>query len=416
MSALRPAASSAASKSSSVGAQKIIDQYAKYVVGCYTKQPIVFTHGKDVWLWDSSGRKFLDYFSGWAVSGLGHCHPVVAKAIQKQAGRMIHLPNNFYHAGQGALAEAIVKRAFPGKVFFCNSGAEAVEGAIKLARAYGFATGRTEIITMFQSFHGRTMGAMSATGQAKYQKGVLPLLGGFKMVPLNDLALLKKAITAKTIAVMIEPVQGEGGVNIAGQAYMEELRRICKARDILYIADEVQTGFGRTGEWFGFQHTGVVPDIMTLAKSLGGGFPIGALVAGTKVQDVFKPGMHASTFGGSPIACAAALGVVEAIEKEKILANCRKMGAYLVKGLSKLKAKYPKLVADVRGKGLLAAMELTQPGKPIYDFCFKEAILINVTQERVVRLAPPLTVKTAETDRLLATLDRALAQMAQSAA
>lgn len=394
-----------------MNASKVIGQYNRYVVGCYTKQPIVFTRGKDVWLWDSSGRKFLDFFAGWAVSGLGHCHPRIAAAIRKQVGQMIHLPNNFYHAGQGELAEAIVKRSFDGKVFFCNSGAEAVEGAIKLARAYGFATKRTEIITMFRSFHGRTMGAMSATGQTKYQKGVRPLLGGFKMVPLNDLALLKKAITSKTIAVMIEPVQGEGGVNIASASYMNELRRICKSRDILYIADEVQTGFGRTGEWFGFQHTGVVPDIMTLAKSLGGGFPIGALVAGPKVKDVFKPGMHASTFGGSPLACAAALAVVEAIEKEKILPNVRKMGAYLVKGLERLKAKYPRLVSDVRGKGLLVAMELKVPGKPVYDFCFKEAILINVTQDRVVRLAPPLTVKTAETDRLIATLDRALAQL-----
>ncbi len=395
-------------------ASKIIDQYSQYVVGCYTKQPVVFTHGKDVWLWDSNGRKFLDYFSGWAVSGLGHCHPIVSKAIQKQAGEMIHLPNNFYHAGQGALAEAIVKRAFPGKVFFCNSGAEAVEGAIKLARAYGFASKRTEIITMFRSFHGRTMGAMSATGQVKYQKGVRPLLGGFKMVPLNDLELLKKAITKKTIAIMLEPVQGEGGVNIASDEYLRFIDKLRRERDILYIADEVQTGFGRTGEWFGFQHTGIVPDIMTLAKSLGGGFPIGALVAGKKVQDVFKPGMHASTFGGSPIACAAALGVVEAIEKEKILPHARKMGTYLVKGLARLKAKYPALVKDVRGKGLLAAMELTVPGKPVYDFCFKEAILINVTQDSVVRLAPPLTVKTAESDRLLATLDRALAQLAAS--
>lgn len=402
-------------KSGGAKAGKIIAQYDRSVIGCYTKQKVVFTRGKDVWLWDSEGRKFLDYFSGWAVSGLGHCHPRVTRAIQKQAAQMIHLPNNFYHAGQGALAEAIVKRAFPGKVFFCNSGAEAVEAAIKLARAYGFASGRTEIITMFRSFHGRTMGAMSATGQVKYQKGVLPLLGGFKMVPLNDLALLKEAITPQTIAVMIEPVQGEGGVNIAEQGYMNELQKICREKDILYIADEVQTGFGRTGEWFGFKHTGVVPDIMTLAKSLGGGFPIGALVAGAKVQDVFKPGMHASTFGGAPLACAAALAVVEAVEKEKILPHTRKMGAYLLKGLGRLKAKYPQLVADVRGKGLLVAMELKVPAKPVYDFCFKEAILINVTQDLVVRLAPPLTVKTAETDRLLAALDRALAQLAQGA-
>jgi acetylornithine aminotransferase/acetylornithine/N-succinyldiaminopimelate aminotransferase len=394
---------------------KILDQYAKYVIGCYTKQPVVFTRGKDVWLWDDSGKKYLDYFSGWAVSSLGHCHPRISGAIRAQADRMIHVPNNFFHAGQGALAEAIIRRAFPGKVFFCNSGAEAVEAAIKLARAYGFASKRTEIVTMFRSFHGRTMGAMSATGQLKYQKGVLPLLGGFKMVSLNDMASLKKAINPKTIAVMLEPVQGEGGVNIAETAYLKELRRICDQRDILLIADEVQTGFGRTGEWFGFKHSGVVPDIMTLAKSLGGGFPVGALVAGRKVQDVFKPGMHASTFGGSPLACAAALAAVDAIEKENILPRVRKMGAYLLKGLSRLKDKYPTLVSDVRGRGLLVAMELRVPAKPIYDFCFKEAILINVTQDLVVRLAPPLTVKTAETDRLLAALDRALAQMAQGA-
>jgi len=386
-----------------------IQRYKKYVIPCYNKVPVAFARGRGARLWNERGHEYLDFFSGWAVSNLGHCHAQVRQAIRRQASRLIHVPNNFYHAGQAALAEKIIRHAFPGKVFFCNSGAEAVEAGIKLVRAYGYPK-RTEIITMQRSFHGRTSGAMSATGQAKVHQGIKPLLGGFKTIPFNHLGAFRKAISRKTAAVILELVQGEGGVNIADVDYVRGIRRLCTQKKILMVVDEVQTGMGRTGKMFCFEHYGIRPDVMLLAKSLGGGFPMGALVAARRVSDVLKPGMHATTFGGSPLACAAGLSVFDSIEKEKLLPRARVMSAYLTRKLKQLKQKHSK-VRDVRGKGLMLAMELSVPGQPVYDYCLKNFLLINVTQGNVLRFAPPLNIRQQQIDRAIHVLDKALSRL-----
>ncbi|MBU1852931.1 MAG: acetylornithine/succinylornithine family transaminase, partial [Candidatus Omnitrophica bacterium] len=289
--------------------QEIIKQYGKFVINTYTRAPIVIVRGKGLKVWDLDGKEYLDFFPGWAVSGLGHCHPKVVNSVRHYLKKIIHVSNNFYNMLQGKLAQRIIENAYEGKVFFCNSGAEANEAAIKLVRAYGNKSARYEIITMENSFHGRTLATVTATGQVKYQKGFEPLPQGFKIIPFNDIQAVEKAINDKTIAIMLELIQGEGGINVASDDYISRIRKICDERDLVLIFDEVQTGVGRTGKMFCFQHYGVQPDLMTLAKTLGGGLPIGAMISSSKFQDVLKPGMHASTFGGSPIACSASLGV-----------------------------------------------------------------------------------------------------------
>jgi acetylornithine/N-succinyldiaminopimelate aminotransferase len=286
---------------------KVMAMYDKYVMKTYTRVPFCLEKALGSKVWDIDGKSYLDFFPGWAVSGIGHCHPLVASAVAKQAKKLMHVSNNYYSELQGLLAKKIIEKSFPGKAFFANSGAEANEAAVKLARLYGHDKGRYEIITMTKSFHGRTLGMISATGQDKVKKGFQPLVEGFIHIPFNDIEALKEAINEKTIAVMFEPIQCEGGINIASSEYMKEVRRLCNEKDIVMILDEVQTGMGRTGAMFCYQKYGITPDVMTLAKSLGGGVPIGACVAAEKFQDVLKPGTHASTFGGSPLVCAAAL-------------------------------------------------------------------------------------------------------------
>ena len=369
--------------------RRTIRLYYDYVVPSYAKVPIVFERGRNTRLWDSKGKEYLDFFSGFAVSNVGHRHKRVVKAIKDQVERLIHVPNSYYHENQALLAEKIIRHSFPGKVFFSNSGAEAVEGAIKLARAFG-AGQRHEIVTMELSFHGRTMGALSATGQKKFQAGFEPLLPGFHTVPLNDWEALERGLSPKTVAVMIELVQGEGGVRVADREYVRKLRELCDARNMLLIFDEVQTGMGRTGKMFAHKSYGINPDVMLLAKGLGGGFPIGAVVASKKVADIFQPGMHATTFGGSPLACAAALGVFEAIEKERLCENAFVVGSYLLRKLWDLKKKHS-IIKEIRGLGLLVGAELTVPAKPIFEACLEEGLIINATQETVLRFAPPLT-------------------------
>ena len=287
---------------------EIFEGYDEYILSTYTRLPVAFVKGKGMKLIDVDGKEYLDFFPGWGVSNVGHCHPKVMSGVRDQIGKLIHIPNNLYHPQQAKLAKEIIRASFPGKVFFCNSGAEGVEAAIKFARAYGEGT-RHEIITMENSFHGRTIGALSATGQKKYQSGFSPLLEGFKIIPFNDLGAFKSALSDKTVAVTFELVQGEGGINVADKNYVKEIRKICDERNMLLILDEVQTGIGRTGEMFGFKSYGITPDLMVLAKSLGGGLPIGALIVKKELSHIFKPGMHASTFGGSPLVCKAALGV-----------------------------------------------------------------------------------------------------------
>jgi len=386
--------------------RKTIRLYYDYVMPTYFKTPLVLERGKGTRVWDSQGEEYLDFFPGWAVSGIGHCHRRVVEAIKRQADRLIHVSNNYYHEQQGLLAETLIRHSFPGKVFFCNSGAEANEAAFKLARKYGNPK-KNEIITMERSFHGRTMAAIAATGQAKFREGFEPTMPGFINVPFNDFAALEKAVTPKTAAIMLEPIQGEGGVRVADAQYLSQLRRLCNDKGILLIFDEVQTGMGRTGRMFCFKNFGIEPDLMTLAKSFGGGFPVAALVVKKEFADVLQPGNHATTFGGSPLACAAALATFEAIEKEKLLGSAVIAGAHLFKRLNELKRKRA-AIKEVRGMALMAGVELAFEGKGVYEECLKRKLLINCTQGNVLRLMPPLVVKEREIDRAVQILDEAL--------
>ena len=376
----------------------------------YAPSPISIVRGRGSRVYDLEGREYLDFVAGIAVNTLGHAHPDLVAAIQKQAQHLLHASNLYYTEPQVKLAKALVDHSFAKKVFFCNSGAEANEAAIKLARRYAHqkhGPDRYEIITMLNSFHGRTMATLTATGQEKVQKGFEPLLPGFKYVSLNDLPELEKALSAKTAAVMLELVQGEGGVHVADRTYLKSLRELCRQHDVLLVFDEVQTGMGRTGTLFAYEQLGVHPDIMTLAKGLGGGVPIGACLATDEVAAAFSPGAHASTFGGNPLACAAALAVLRVLLEGRVLEQSRRMGDYLAKGLLDLKDRLH-IVKDVRGLGLLQGMELTIEGKPVVDDCLARGLLINCTMERVLRFVPPLIITQHEIDRLLDTLSQIL--------
>ncbi len=376
----------------------------------YAPSPISIVRGRGSRVYDLEGREYLDFVAGIAVNTLGHAHPDLVAAIQKQARQLLHASNLYYTEPQVKLAKALVDHSFAKKVFFCNSGAEANEAAIKLVRRYAHqkhGPDRYEIITMLNSFHGRTMATLTATGQEKVQKGFEPLVPGFKYIPLNDLPELEKALSSKTAAVMLEPVQGEGGVHVADRTYLKGLRELCRQHDVLLVFDEVQTGMGRTGTLFAYEQLGVHPDIMTLAKGLGGGVPIGACLATDEVAAAFSPGAHASTFGGNPLACAASLAVLRVLLEGRVLEQSRRMGDYLAKGLLDLKDRLH-IVKDVRGLGLLQGMELTIEGKPVVDDCLARGLLINCTMERVLRFVPPLIITQHEIDRLLNTLSQVL--------
>lgn len=376
----------------------------------YAPSPISIVRGRGSRVYDLEGREYLDFVAGIAVNTLGHAHPDLVAAIQKQAQHLLHASNLYYTEPQMKLAKALVDHSFAKKVFFCNSGAEANEAAIKLARRYAHlkhGPDRYEIITMLNSFHGRTMATLTATGQEKVQKGFEPLVPGFRYVPLNDLPELEKALSSKTAAVMLEPIQGEGGVHVAERTYLKGLRELCRQHDVLLVFDEVQTGMGRTGTLFAYEQLGVHPDIMTLAKGLGGGVPIGACLATDEVAAAFSPGAHASTFGGNPLSCAAALAVLRVLLEGRVLEQSRRMGDYLAKGLLDLKDRL-QIVKDVRGLGLLQGMELTIEGKPVVDDCLARGLLINCTMERVLRFVPPLIITQHEIDRLLDTLSQVL--------
>ncbi|OGW77656.1 MAG: acetylornithine aminotransferase [Omnitrophica bacterium RIFCSPHIGHO2_02_FULL_46_20] len=376
----------------------------------YKRAPLCPEKARGAKIWDINGRSYLDFFPGWAVSGIGHCHPLVANAVAKQANKLMHVSNNYYSQLQARLAKKIVEESFPGKIFFANSGAEANEAAVKLARKYGHDKGKYEIITMTKSFHGRTLGMISATGQDKVKKGFEPLVEGFTHIPFNDIEALKEAVNEKTVAIMFEPIQCEGGINIATKEYMRETRKLCAELDIIMILDEVQTGMGRTGKMFCYQLYGITPDVMTLAKSLGGGVPIGACVAREKFQDVLAPGTHASTFGGSPLVCAAALAVFEAIKKEKLLQNTKRMGVYLTKKLEGLKKKYH-FIKEVRSVGLVIGMEVGIRGEDIYKKCLDEGLLINCAQDTILRIMPPMTVTKTDIDKAVSILDGVLSKV-----
>jgi len=389
--------------------EDVLQNYNNYVIDSYTRSGIVFVKGKGSYLWDIDGKKYLDFFPGWGVSGLGHCHPAVVKAIKEQSEELIHIANNHYHPWQGLLAKKLSELSFGGKAFFCNSGAEANEAAIKLTRLYGKDKGRYKIISMENSFHGRTLATVTMTGQKKYSEPFEPLPAGFLSVPFNDLDALKSAVDEETAGVIIEPVQGEGGINVAERKYIEKVRALCNEKGMLLIFDEVQTGFGRTGELFAYQNFGIVPDIMTLAKTLGGGFPVGAMLAKKELADLMVPGTHASTFGGSPLACASCLAVIETIEKKKLLENVREMGEYLYQKLLYLKEKYP-FITKIKGLGLMRAIELEGEGNWLVSLCAENGLLINCTHGNVIRIMPAITVNKKEIDEGIEIIDRCLGQ------
>lgn len=386
--------------------EELKDFSAKYLMQTYARQPISIVRGRGAKVYDMEGREYIDFVGGIAVNILGHGHPDLVQAIQRQAAQLIHVSNLYYTEPQVRLAQMLVDHSCADRVFFCNSGAEANEAAIKLARRYGHekhGADRFEIITMKNSFHGRTMATLTATGQEKVQKGFEPLIPGFVYAPFNDFPAIESLVTDKTTAIMLEPIQGEGGVHVADQAYLKSLRELCAQKDILLIFDEVQTGMGRTGTLFAYEQMGVEPDIMTLAKGLGGGMPIGACLAKDAVAAVFTAGTHASTFGGNPLACAAGLAVCRILIEGRVLEQARRMGDYLAKELADFKDRH-RAVRDVRGLGLLQGLEVEIDAKAVVADCLTRGVLVNATSERVLRFVPPLIITQAEIDRVLETL------------
>jgi len=423
--------------------RETIERFNKYVIANYTRLPLVAVRGEGPYVWDADGKRYLDLFSGWAVTGVGHCHPRLVEAIAKQASQLIFMPNTWYTEPQGRLAEWIATTSFGGKCFFCNSGAEANEGAIKLARL-ATAKEKYKIISFENSFHGRTFAAVTATAQPKYQQGFAPLVPGFSYAPLNDLEAVEKLVDGETAAILIEPIQGEGGINVAEPEFLRALRDLCDQRGMVLIFDEVQTGVGRCGTWWGYQamrsaecgvrsddgpgaagegagedaaspsslrpsvpSSLVVPDIMTMAKQLGGGTAIGAMCAKPEVAEHLKPSTHASTFGGNPLAAAAGCAVFEIIRDENLLENAQRMGAYLKQRMLEMKQDVP-LIAEVRGTGLMIGVELTESGAGVASACLAKGLHINCTHGTVLRIMPPLTITREQLDEGITILADAL--------
>ena len=391
--------------------QQILGLTQTYVANTYSRFPIALARGKGCRVWDADGKQYLDFVAGIAVNNLGHGHPAVLRAIQRQSKKLIHVSNLYHTAPQAELAAALCQNSFAERVFFCNSGAEANEAAIKLVRRYGVERlgGRYEIISTFNSFHGRTLATLTATGQEKVRAGFDPLPEGFRQVPYNDLSAMEQAIDAKTAAILVEPIQGEGGVIVPRDGYLRGLRELASAKGILLIFDEVQVGMGRTGKLFAYEHFGITPDIMTLAKALGGGLPLGAMLARDEVARSLAPGSHASTFGGNPVVCSAGLAVLKTLKRNGVLENCVKMGKLLLEGLRSLRASFP-VIREIRGKGLLLGVELDCEAAKIVEECLREGLLINGTANRVLRLLPPLIVKKKEIEQALDILAKILAR------
>lgn len=379
----------------SLTSPQVVELFNRTVISNYTRYPVCLVRGEGSRVWDAEGNAYLDYFPGWGCGLLGHCPPRVVAAVQKQVAELIHVPNTWYTEAQGLLADALSQRTgWGGKCFFCNSGTEANEAAIKLARLTA-GPGRYKIVTAFNSFHGRTMGALSATGQPKYHQGVHPLLPGFSHVPFGDLDAMAKQIDKETCALMVEPIQGEGGVNMPPDGYLEGLRKLCDQHQLLLILDEVQSGMGRTGVWYAHQHWKVVPDIVTLAKALAGGVACGGLIAKPEVAVNLRPGTHAATFGGNSLSCAAALATIETIEAEGLLKRTVELEQSFRERLEALKARCP-FIKEVRVKGVMIGVELTIDGAPFVAECLKRRLLINCTHGTVLRLLPAMNLTDAE--------------------
>lgn len=393
---------------------QIIEMSDRYVMSIHNRAPVVFARGEGAYLWDVNGKKYLDFLAGIAVNGLGHCHPKVVAALREQAGILWHTCNLYYHELQPKLAKMLVELSDFDKCFFCNSGAEANEAAIKIARKWAkvhHGDEKFEIITALDSFHGRTLAAITATGQPKYQKAFAPLPPGFRYVPYNDAEALRQAVGESTCAIMLEPVQGESGVHPATREYLETARALCDDKGLLLIFDEVQTGMGRTGRFWAYEHYGVVPDVATLAKSLAGGFPMGACLARGEAAETFQPGDHASTFGGNALACAAAIATLSAIGEEKLVENARAMGEYLRAGLSRLQAEVGG-IEEIRGLGLMAAMDLATPTAAAFaSKCLASGLIVNPIPPKTIRFLPPLIIERKHVDEAIGILTSCLEEV-----
>ncbi len=370
--------------------QETIALFDRYVICNYTRYPVSLVRGEGSYIWDAEGKRYLDFFPGWGCGLHGHCPPYIVKAVQEQLEKLIHIPNTWYNELQGRWAQMLSERSFGGQAFFCNSGAEANEAAIKLVRLAA-PKDRYKIITFHGGFHGRTMGAISATAQPKYHDGIQPLLAGFTYVPHGDFHAVKDAIDGETGAIMIEPIQGEGGVRMPHPGFLQELRGFCDMHGLMLIFDEVQTGCGRTGEWFAYQHFGVEPDIMTLAKAVSGSLPGAVMLAKNEIASALRPGMHAATYGGNPVSAAAGIAAIDMVEKEGLLDNARRIGTFFQEELGKLHDEL-EIIQDVRGVGVMIGVELSVEGAPVVEACMKRGLLINCTHGNVLRLLPAMNL------------------------
>ncbi len=384
--------------------ETVIADTEKYYLPVFSRNQIVLDHGKGCKLYDMDGNEYLDFLAGIAVNALGHAHPVLVKAIADQAGKLIHCSNLYYTKVQADLVKTLAEVSGFDRSFLCNSGAEANEGALKLARKYGHekAVGKQRIISAMHSFHGRTLATLTATGQPKYQKGYEPLPTGFDYAEYGDITTLENLMGEDVCAVILEPIQGEGGVHVPSDEYLKQVRALCDKYDALLIFDEIQTGLCRSGKWFAWEYSGAKPDIITLAKALGGGFPVAAFLTTERLAHVFAPGDHGSTFGGNPLACAAANASLKVMREENLAAKAAEIGTYFKTQLEALQKKFPDKITEVRGRGLLLGMELSKPGKPIVDACLQKGMIINCTAVNVIRLVPPLIITKAEIDALMA--------------
>ena len=384
--------------------ETVIADTEKYYLPVFRRNQIVLDHGKGCKLYDMDGNEYLDFLAGIAVNALGHAHPVLVKAIADQAGKLIHCSNLYYTKVQADLVKTLAGVSGFDRSFLCNSGAEANEGALKLARKYGHqkAVGKQRIISAMHSFHGRTLATLTATGQPKYQKGYEPLPSGFEYAEYGDIQSLENLMDENVCAVILEPIQGEGGVHVPSDEYLKQVRALCDKYDSLLVFDEIQTGLCRSGKWFAWEYSGAKPDIITLAKALGGGFPVAAFLTTERLANVFAPGDHGSTFGGNPLACAAANASLKVMLEDNLAAKAEEVGTYFKVQLEALQKKFPDKITEVRGRGLLLGMELSKPGKPIVDACLQKGMIINCTAGNVIRLVPPLVITKAEIDALMA--------------
>jgi len=380
-------------------------EFDNYVLPTYKRFPITLVKGRGMQVWDDEGNEYLDFFPGWGCGNIGHCHPKVVAALHEQLDKIMHVPNVYYNEKAGELAKLIIQDSFDGQVFFGNSGAEANEGALKLVRKRN--PNKKTIITLNNSFHGRTLATVTATGQSEYQKGFDPLLGGFVYCDINDCAMLESLMNENVAAIMLEVVQGEGGITAVNREFIETARELCDRFDAMLIIDEVQTGIGRTGKMFAYQYFDVQPDVMTLAKSLGGGMPIGAFAVARQYCNILQPGSHGSTFGGNPLACAAGVAVFQAIHEENLLENAVEMGTYFRQKLEELKSQAP-VIREIRGLGLMLGVELNKPGAEIVDKCRAQNLLINCTHQTVLRLMPAINVTKEQIDKAVAIIGKAL--------